>query len=109
MTELELQQYLLRAMRSYTKDMNPTFSTPWDSFVLVLPKLKIDGVEGVYISSDDVTDYGGQTGGQTSGQTREILPRCQCCCQDVSERCLARFWHSLFSVARQKCGLYKYN
>lgn len=80
----------------YTEGMDPTFSTPWDSFVLVLPKLNIDGVEGVYINSDDVTDYGGQTG----GQTREILPRCQCCCQDVSERCLARFWHSSFSVAK---------
>lgn len=53
----------------YTKDMNPTFSTPWDSFVLVLTKFNIDGVEGVYINSDDVTDYGGQTGGQTSVDT----------------------------------------
>lgn len=53
----------------YTEGMDPTFSTPWDSFVLVLPKFNIDGVEGVYISSDDVTDYGGQTGGQTGGRT----------------------------------------
>ena len=53
----------------YTEGMDPTFSTPWDSFVLVLPKFNIDGVEGVYINSDNVTDYGGQTSGQTSGQT----------------------------------------
>ena len=45
----------------YTEGMNPIFSTPWDSFVLVLPKFNIDGVEGVYISSEDVTDHGGQT------------------------------------------------
>ena len=49
--------------------MDPTFSTPWDSFVLVLPKFNIDGVEGVYISSDDVTDYSGQTGSQTNVDT----------------------------------------
>ena len=53
----------------YTEGMDPTFSTPWDSFVLVLPKFNIDGVEGVYISSDDVTDHGGQTGGQTNEDT----------------------------------------
>lgn len=53
----------------YTEGMDLTFSTPWDSFVLVLPKFNIDGVEGVYISSDDVTDYGGQTGGQTGVDT----------------------------------------
>lgn len=45
----------------YTEGMNPIFSTPWDSFVLVLPKFNIDGVEGVYISSEDVIDHGGQT------------------------------------------------
>ena len=53
----------------YTEGMNPIFSTPWDSFVLVLPKFNIDGVDGVYISSEDVTDHGDQTGGQTGGQT----------------------------------------
>ena len=53
----------------YTEGMNPIFSTPWDSFVLVLPKFNIDGVDGVYISSEDVTDHGGQTGGQTDVDT----------------------------------------
>lgn len=53
----------------YAEGMNPTFSTPWNSFVLTLPKFNIDGVEGVYISSDDITDHGGQTGGQTGVDT----------------------------------------
>ena len=53
----------------YTEGIKPIFSTPWDSFVLVLPKFNIDGVDGVFISSDDVSDYSGQTGGQTGGQT----------------------------------------
>lgn len=37
--------------------MEPIFSTPWDSFVLVLPKFNIDGVEGVYISVDDIQKH----------------------------------------------------
>ena len=53
----------------YTEGIKPIFSTPWDSFVLVLPKFNIDGVDGIFISSDDVSDYSGQTGGQTGGQT----------------------------------------
>ena len=36
---------------------------------MVLPKFNIDGVEGVYISSEDVIDHGGQTGGQTDVDT----------------------------------------
>ena len=40
--------------------MEPKFSTPWNSFVLTLPKFNVDGVEGVYVISDD----GGQKGGQ---------------------------------------------
>lgn len=58
--------HLASSMRSYTEGMDPTFSTPLDSFVLVLPKFNIDGVEGVYISSDDVTDHGGQTNADTT-------------------------------------------
>ena len=53
----------------YTEGIKPIFSTPWDSFVLVLPKFNIDGVDGVFISSDDVSDYSGQTGGQTGVDT----------------------------------------
>ena len=44
----------------YTDGMDPSFSTPWDSFVLTLPKFNVDGVEDVYISSDDATNQGGQ-------------------------------------------------
>lgn len=57
----------------YTEGMDPTFSTPWDIFVLTLPKFNVVGLEGVYISNGDdaeeINEQGGQTGGQTSGQT----------------------------------------
>lgn len=36
----------------YTEGMEPKFSTPWDSFILTLPKFNIVNIEGVYISSD---------------------------------------------------------
>lgn len=49
--------------------MDPIFSTPWDSFVLTLPKFNIISVEGVFANSNNVDNHGGQTGGQTSGQT----------------------------------------
>ena len=39
----------------YTEGMDPTFSTPWDSFVLVLPKFDIDGVDGVYVTTDEAS------------------------------------------------------
>ena len=54
----------------YTECMDPTFSTPWDSFVLTLPKFNVVGLEGVYISNGDdaeeINEQGGQTGGQTT-------------------------------------------
>lgn len=56
----------------YKEGIDPAFSTPWDSFVLMLPKFNVVGIEGVYVSNGDVEDTketGGQTGGQTSGQT----------------------------------------
>ena len=40
----------------YTDGMNPTFSTPWDSFVLTLPKFNIVGVESVYVSGKEGQD-----------------------------------------------------
>ena len=55
----------------YTEGMDPTFSTPWDCFVLILPKFKVDGIEGVYISLDDITDHGGQASGQTDPNTNQ--------------------------------------
>ena len=52
----------------YTEGMDPKFSTPWNCFILTLPKFNVDGVEGVYISSDDITEQGGQKGGQKGCQ-----------------------------------------
>ena len=56
----------------YTEGMDPTFTTPWDSFVLTLPKFNIEGVEGIEISNEDNIEsnkeQGGQKGGQKSGQ-----------------------------------------
>ena len=56
----------------YTEGMDPSFSTPRDSFVLTLPKFNVIGIDGVYVSnSDDTEDNNevrGQKGGQKSGQ-----------------------------------------
>lgn len=56
----------------YKEGMDPAFSTPWDSFVLTLPKFNVDGVEGVYVSNgedtEDNIEQGGQKSGQKSGQ-----------------------------------------
>lgn len=55
----------------YTEGMDPTFSTPWDSFVLTLPKFNVVGLEGVYISNGDdaeeINEQGGQTGHRQAG------------------------------------------
>ena len=37
----------------YTEGMDPTFSTPHDSFILSLPKFELDGVEGLYLIDDE--------------------------------------------------------
>lgn len=59
----------------YTDGMDPTFSTPWDSFVMTLPKFNVVGIEDVYVSSgndvEDNTEQGGQKGGQKSGQKED--------------------------------------
>jgi len=56
----------------YTEGMNPSFSTPRDSFVLTLPKFSIIDIEGVYVSNVDDAEgshnAGGQKGGQKGGQ-----------------------------------------
>ena len=58
----------------YTEGMEPTFSTPWNCFVLTLPMFNIDGVEGLYVSTDDVIEQGGQKGGQKgSGKTVDAI------------------------------------
>ena len=51
--------------------MDPAFSTPWDSFVLTLPKFNVVGVEGVYISNGDDTEEINEQGGQKGGQKNE--------------------------------------
>ena len=52
----------------YTEGMDPTFSTPWDSFVLVLPKFDIDGVDGVYVTTDEASVQDSVQGVQGSDQ-----------------------------------------
>ena len=52
----------------YTEGMDPTFSTPWDSFVLVLPKFDIDGVDGVYVTTDEASAQDSVQGVQGSDQ-----------------------------------------
>ncbi|MBQ0056359.1 MAG: winged helix-turn-helix transcriptional regulator [Bacteroidales bacterium] len=60
----------------YKDGLDPTFSTPWDSFVLTLPKFNVDGIEGVYVSNgDDVEEInvqGGQKGGQKGDFTETL-------------------------------------
>ena len=51
--------------------MDPAFSTPWDSFVLTLPKFNVDGIEGVYVSNGDDTVNISELGGQKGGQKEE--------------------------------------
>ena len=48
--------------------MDPTFTTPWDSFVLTLPKFNIEGVEGIEISNEDNIEGNKEQGGQKGGQ-----------------------------------------
>ncbi len=48
--------------------MDPTFTTPWDSFVLTLPKFNVVGVEGVDFNEEDDSVINDKQGGQTSGQ-----------------------------------------
>jgi len=55
----------------YTDAMDPTFSTPWDSFILTLPKFNVDGIEGLYISFDDAVEQGGQNSNLTTETTAE--------------------------------------
>ena len=51
--------------------MDPAFSTPWDSFVLTLPKFNVDGIEGVYVSNGEDTEDNIEQGGQKGGQKEE--------------------------------------
>ena len=59
----------------YKEGMEPSFLTPWDSFVLILPKFNIAGIEGVYVSDRDEVENNheliGQKGGQKGGQKND--------------------------------------
>ena len=56
----------------YVKGMDPSFSTPWDSFILTLPKFNVDGIESVFIENrDNNNEQGGQKSGQKGGQKKE--------------------------------------
>ena len=52
--------------------MDPAFSTPWDSFVLTLPKFNVDGIEGVYVSDGDDAEGNNETGGQKDDFTETL-------------------------------------
>ena len=58
----------------YKEGMDPTFTTPWDSFVLTLPKFNIVGVEGIDFNEEDDTETTNNLGGQTGGQTSSDKP-----------------------------------
>ncbi len=53
----------------YKEGLDPAFSTPWNSFVLTLPKFNVDGIEGVHVSNgddtEDISEHGGQNGNST--------------------------------------------
>jgi len=50
-----------REQDGYTDEMNPTFSTPWDSFILILPKFSIDGADGVFVNTDTANEQSSHT------------------------------------------------
>ena len=55
----------------YKEGIDPAFSTPWDSFVLMLPKFNVVGVEGVYVSDVNDAEDNNERGGQKGGQKNE--------------------------------------
>ncbi|MDO4510337.1 MAG: ATP-binding protein [Bacteroidales bacterium] len=52
----------------YSDGMDPKFSSEWDSFVLVLPKFAVEGIEDVHFSNSDTIDTPNAKGGQKGGQ-----------------------------------------
>ena len=55
----------------YKEGIDPVFSTPWDSFILTLPKFNVVGVEGVYVSDVNDAEDNNERGGQKGGQKNE--------------------------------------
>ena len=56
---------------AYKEGMDPTFTTPWDSFVLTLPKFNVVGVEGIDFNDEDDTETINNQGGQ-KGEEKTI-------------------------------------
>ena len=56
----------------YKDGMDPAFSTPWDSFVLTLPKFNIVGIEGVYVSAANDTESNNEPSGQADNFTETL-------------------------------------
>ncbi len=56
----------------YKEGMDPAFSTPWDSFVLTLPKFDVFGIEGVYVSDANDIEGNNEQGGQTGNFTETL-------------------------------------
>ena len=52
----------------YTEGMDPIFSAPWDSFVLTLPKLNVDGIEDVYVGNTDDEEGNNKLSGQANNR-----------------------------------------
>ena len=56
----------------YKDGMDPAFSTPWDSFVLTLPKFNVVGIEGVYVSAANDTESNNEPSGQADNFTETL-------------------------------------
>ena len=56
----------------YKDGMNPAFSTPWDNFVLTLPKFNVVGIEGVYVSAANDTESNNEPSGQADNFTETL-------------------------------------
>ena len=53
----------------YMEGMEPTFTTPWDSFVLTLPKFNIEGMDGIEVVYEDNHESNNDQDGQKSSET----------------------------------------
>ncbi len=56
----------------YKEGFDPAFSTPWDSFVLTLPKFNVDGLEGVCVSNGDDAENVDEQSGQKGDFTETL-------------------------------------
>ena len=56
----------------YKEGIDPAFSTPWDSFILTLPKFNVVGIEGVYVSAANDTESNNEPSGQADNFTETL-------------------------------------